>query len=302
MAYCQRCDKTLDADEYCPDCGSKLVQPTGRVESSSEPAGSAEQVGSQTADSSSGWGESEPEPSVDDQDEDYYERGPLNFSFTYPISDGWEQLLITAGLLFLAGLLIFPIVFVYGYAYRLGRAVIRGDYRPPEYGDWAGLFKDGVLLFVVGLPYGLVMLAVIAIPFVAGATVDNAVLSAVAVPLYVAGLYVGGGVFPTFMATGSVTETYEDLRFLEFVRTSNYFKALVLGLVTMLVAGTAVFLVGMILILTIVGIFVAIPLFIVAQPILLFFPFVLFGYYYRDALLQGKVSEVHNESTLASRL
>lgn len=298
MAYCQRCDKTLDTGEYCPDCGSELVQPTGRVESSSpEPSESGRAM-----DSTDGWGESEPGTAVEEEGEDYFERGPLNFSFTYSISDGWEQLLITAGLLFLGGIIIFPYIFVYGYAYRLGRAVIRGDHRPPTYGDWGGLFKDGVLLFVVGLPFGLLMLALVAVPFLVGGAVDSGLVSAISVPLWIAGFYVGGGILPTFMATGSVRETYSDFRFLEFVRTTDYLKALLLGFVTLFVSVFVMLVALFVLVVTIVGIFVAIPLAIVAQPIILFFPFLLLAYYYRDAMLQGKVSPMTNESTLASQL
>ena len=304
MPYCQQCDKTVDDGRYCPDCGSELVQPTaGRDQWGTE---------RETGADASGWGEpaepserrSEPstaQPAAEaDEGEDYFQKGPLGFALTYPIADGWEQMLISAGLLFLAGLVIFPFVFVYGYAYRLGRAAIRGDHRPPEYGDWGGLFVDGILISVVGIPVFIATLIAIAIPFGLSTALDAPSVILLAIPLYLATLYVGGGVLPTFMATGSVTRTYSDLRFLEFVKTTNYLKALVFGFLATFGITLAMMLVFLVLLITIVGVLLAFPLLIIVQPFLIFLPFLLFAYFYRESMLEGVVPELENGSTLGS--
>jgi hypothetical protein len=306
MPYCQQCDKTVDDGRYCPDCGSELVQPSA----DRNQWGTERETGSGA--DASGWGEpaetpdshSEPHtarPTGDtDEGEDYFQKGPLGFSLTYPIADGWEQMLISAGLLFLAGLVIFPFVFVYGYAYRLGRAAIRGDHRPPEYGDWGGLFVDGLLISVVGIPVFIAMLIAIAVPVGLSTALDAPSVMLLAIPLYLATLYVGGGVLPTFMATGSVTRTYSGLRFLEFVKTTNYLKALLFGFLATFGITLAMMLVFLVLLITVVGILLAFPLLIIVQPFVVFIPFLLFAYFYRESMLEGVVPELENESTLGS--
>lgn len=305
MPYCQQCDKTVDGGRYCPDCGSELVQPSA----DRNQWGTERETGSDA--DASGWGEpaetpeghSGPQtarPAEADDGEDYFQKGPLGFALTYPIADGWEQMLISAGLLFLAGLVIFPFVFVYGYAYRLGRAAIRGDHRPPEYGDWGGLFVDGLLVSIVGIPVFIAGLLAIAVPFGLSTALDAPSVLLLAVPLYLATLYVGGGVLPTFMATGSITDTYRDLQFLEFVKTANYLKALVFGFLAVFGITLAMMLVFVVLLITVVGVLLAFPLLILVQPFVVFVPFLLFAYFYRESMLEGVVPELKNESSLGA--
>jgi hypothetical protein len=302
MPYCQQCDTTHDEGRYCPDCGSELLQPMDDDEREAERTASTD-----TEDAE--WGKNseqhrDPPQSATatdgkaDDGEDYFQKGAFGFSLSYPIADGWDQLLITAGLLFLAGMVVFPFVFVYGYAYRLGRAAIRGDHRPPEYDDWGGLFVDGLLVFVVGIPFLLATLVVVAIPVALAAGLDSPTVAFLAVPLYLAALYLGGGILPAFMATGSVTDTYANLRFLEFVKTTNYLKALVFGFLGAFGFTLAMMLVFVVLFITVIGIFLAIPLFVLAQPFIVFFPMLLFAYFYRESMLNGEISGMENESTL----
>jgi hypothetical protein len=68
--------------------------------------------------------------------------------------------------------------------------------------------------------------------------------------LYLAAIYVGGALVPTFMATGSVTSTYRGGRFLS---------------------------------------------------VMVFIPFTMFGYVYREAIDAGVVEPVENEETLGAR-
>ncbi|MFW5964677.1 MAG: DUF4013 domain-containing protein [Natronomonas sp.] len=305
MPYCQQCDKTVDDGRYCPDCGSELVQPSaGRDQWGTERETGSDAGASEWGDpGETAGGRSEPQtarPAEANDGEDYFQKGPLGFALTYPVGDGWEQMLISAGLLFLAGLVIFPFVFVYGYAYRLGRAAIRGDHRPPEYGDWGGLFVDGLLVSIVGIPVFIAGLLAIAVPFGLSTALDAPSVVLLAIPLYLATLYVGGGVLPTFMATGSVTGTYSDLRFLEFVKTANYLKALVFGFLAVFGITLAMMLVFVVLLITVVGILLAFPLLILVQPFVVFIPFLLFAYFYRESMLEGIVPELKNESSLGA--
>lgn len=340
MPYCQECDKRYESGGYCPECGSPLVQPTSGGEDSGtgtppgDGHGGSDRPGAggdqheaggwgeptdRRGEDAGGWGEpagsgsggghghghdhgGRTGPPSGGDETDYFEKGAFGFSFTYPVADGWKQMLISAGMLFLASFVFLPVFFVYGYAYRLGRATIRGDPRPPVYDDWGGIFKDGLLLFVAGLPVGVAVLAVALAPVAVGLAADVPGVVLLAVPLYLAGAYAAGGVLPTFMATGSVTETYSGLRFLEFVKTADYLKAIVLGLLAVFGSLFALFILFFILVITIVGILLAFPLMFVAQPFVLFIPFLMFGYFYREAMLDGRAPEIERGDTLGAEL
>lgn len=279
MPYCPECDTTESEGRYCPECGTEMVQPSDEA---SARAGSEPLT------------ESGREPT-----RDYFQKGPIGFSFSYPIADGWTPILITAGLIFFSWLLI-PYLFIYGYAYRLGRAAMRGDSRPPEYDDWVGLLVDGVLLIVVMIPYMLVIAVFVGIPFALAISLESIGIGLLAGVLYFVAIYVGAGILPTFMATGSVVETYRGLRFLEFVRTMSYLKALALIVILSIVISIIVGIVALILLITIIGILLLVPLYLLVGPFVTFLPFLMFAYYYREALEKEEVSPMSRSEELGA--
>lgn len=302
MPYCPECDTTVAEGSYCPACGTALIQPV-KHEHPRDEGDAGETDPTEGAGDQSDTAADTTVPVADDSadETDYFAKGPIGFAVTFPLADGWGPILITAGLL-LFGWLLIPYVLVYGYAYRLGRGTIRGDPTPPAYEDWMGLLRDGALYVVVLLPIAIVGLIVVGIPFALAISLDSFGLGFLAFVLYLATIYIGMGVIPTFMATGSVTETYWGGRFLEFVGTMTYLKALALTVVVSVVASMVIGTVALILMLTIIGILLVFPLYLLTAPFLLFLPFLLFGYYYREAVDAGEVAPMADESRIEADL
>lgn len=80
----------------------------------------------------------------------------LSDSFRYPLSDVKKTL--TLGLLFAAGVVIFPLIFAYGYVLRIMEYSLNGSEELPPFDDWKKMFGDGLkfiltLLIYLGIPY-----------------------------------------------------------------------------------------------------------------------------------------------------
>lgn len=284
MAYCPECDATRELGSFCQECGTPLI---AAAADQPEPADSAAVV------------DHPPTGEAIEDDTDYFAKGPLGFTFTYPIGDGWAPILITGLFSFLSWLVI-PGILVYGYCYRLGRAAIRGDEKPPQYGDWVQLFIDGILLIVVVLPWALAMLIIGMIPLIAAIEFGSFALGLVGMLFLLIGGYVTGGVVATFLATGSVVQTYRGFRFLQFVRTGSYLKSIVLIIVANIIAWTVFAALAVALAITIIGILLVIPLYFVAIPFVTFIPYLLLGYYFREAADRDAVSQMDDEERISA--
>lgn len=81
--------------------------------------------------------------------------------------------LLLLGVLSFLGFLIIPMVFFYGYNYRVIRestqSMINGDDIPPEFTDLKGMFIDGLKYFVVAFAY--MIIPVLIIMFLPGGSV-----------------------------------------------------------------------------------------------------------------------------------
>ena len=72
--------------------------------------------------------------------------------------ENWlERLGIGGGLLFLSFIIpLLPQLVVLGHAKRVAAGTVAGERVPPEFGDWEGLFFDGLLFYAVTLVYTIV--------------------------------------------------------------------------------------------------------------------------------------------------
>jgi len=93
----------------------------------------------------------------------------ISEAIDYPRSnDDTVRTLLIGGLLALTSVLIIPAIVLVGYLMRVIRSVAHGDERAPAFGDWEGLFREGVRGSVVALAYAIVS-AIGAVVFVGGA-------------------------------------------------------------------------------------------------------------------------------------
>ncbi|PSQ43540.1 hypothetical protein BRD07_01725 [Halobacteriales archaeon QS_9_68_42] len=91
---------------------------------------------------------------------------------TYPMeSDDWLKTVLIGGAMLLFSFLLIPAFVAYGYMIRAMQASLKGEPEPPSFSDWGGLIVDGLKVFVIGVVYFLVPLAVMVL------TVDGAALA-----------------------------------------------------------------------------------------------------------------------------
>ena len=216
------------------------------------------------------------------------ERGPIAYAFAYPLDRNWQPISFTA-LFLLFGFLLFPLVYVAGYAYRIGRAAVRNDPVPPSFGAAAGISRDGALVILTVVPFVLLVCGAVLTPVVIAAQLDVWALTLLATPMLLIGGYVTGSLYATFLATGSVTATYRGFRFLTFARTRAYFTAVLLLVGIGLLVGTLVFVTGLIVFVSIPAVFVFLPVYLVVGAFMAYVPSVLLAYYYRAAAEEGDV-------------
>ncbi len=77
----------------------------------------------------------------------------ISDSIKYPSSD-WSKVLIL-GVIFIASILVVPILLVYGYLFRVIKATLAGLDELPEFDEIGEMFVDGLKIFVVGIVYAI---------------------------------------------------------------------------------------------------------------------------------------------------
>ena len=269
MPYCRVCDVAHDTGtRYCPTCGAECIQPV-------------------SADVTTETREASP-----------HDDGLVIFALRYPFRAGASQLLVGAGLLFLS-VFVVPFLVVLGYAYRVGAAAARGDERPPRYGDWGGLLKDGVLVGVVVLP--MVLFATLALVFLStfAETTESALVGILTLLASVAVLYCGWALVPTFCGTGSVRETYREGLFLQVAATRRHLLAsflyILAGVLLWVALWVALVVATVLLFVTLLGI-VLIPLLwigvlVTAVPFALAFTGAWWGYVWHELAIDHEERE-----------
>ncbi len=113
--------------------------------------------------------------------------------FRFPLDDpAWKRKALTAALLGIPALLIFPIYFLYyGYGLRVMRQAVRGEpLTLPAWDDWGGMLADGLRYLAVTVVYllpavailvmaaGLFMLAGMGLPLLVVAAGDSSAAAA----------------------------------------------------------------------------------------------------------------------------
>lgn len=263
MPYCPSCGTKTTGGDFCTACGAQL------------------HVDAESA-------------SIDQ-----HEKGPVGFAVSYIFANGWTPFLLSA-LCIAFSWLVLPYFLLYGYAYRLGRSAIRRDPVPRGYDDLIGILTDGVVFFVATIPIMIALALLAGIPILGAIAFESIGLALLGILLYMGVVYVGAGVLPTFLATGSLSSTYRGLAFLRFAGTIQHFKAVVLIVGISLSLSFVLLFFSIALIVTIVGI-VFIPfVYLGTVTLSTLVPFTLFAYYYLEAEETNRVDPVQDPSRLRS--
>lgn len=253
--YCESCGEIVKKEaEICPNCGV-------RVNKGSTSSGAL-------------------------SSEDYYAEGTFMFPIKYPLSAGWGPI-IMGSLMAILSFLILPILVLYGYGYRMGRAAARGDDFAPDFDDWGGLLKDGFLMVVAFIPFGVAVAVIfgglVGIAVFLDETAVTIVVAFVGFILYLVAAYAGGAILPAFIGTGSVTGTYAGGRFLKIAFTKDFLVGFLVYIALNIVVQTIFTIVVSVLFFTVVGIVIALPLSIAIAPYILYLTASLWGYVVWDS-------------------
>lgn len=265
MGYCSECGSEVTAqDKFCQECGEPVHQ-TKNADSSGEE--NSYNWSSTEIDSSRS--ASDVSTSHDDFDGPGKTEGALSFAFSFPTENGYGAV-IKGGVLLFLSFLIVPFFTLFGYAYRMCRAAANGKSKQPPFENWGALTRDGFFFF---LAYFL---------FIAGLGITFGITSLVSevlgIVIYILGIYLVPAVLTTYVATGSIKETYSTSRIFDFALTGSYFKATLMYFVLSIAVG----LLAGISVITIVG-----PLFVYAFSILAIASY--WGYIYNQATRDGVV-------------
>jgi Protein of unknown function (DUF4013) len=137
-------------------------------------------------------------------------------SLKYAVSD--LNALFWGGIAALGSMILIGIPFLFGYITRSGREVLRGNYKLPAWDNLGEAFKDGIMIILVMLFFGLIsaILYVFVVPFfVIGAITGNDAMIA-------AGLFM---LLPAIVIT-LVTCLLMPAAWITYAVTGDLFKAL----------------------------------------------------------------------------
>lgn len=175
------------------------------------------------------------------------------FALKYPLSAGWKSLGIGAIIAVFASIVFLPIIFLWGYRYRIARAGARGDDRAPEFDSFGNIIWNGVLLAGAFLPYALIVGLLTVMIAVAGSTVNETATAVMVFFWLIAVSYAGIAIHPTFVATGSIKQTYAGGLFLKVAVTREYLTGVLFGVVLRLLVGIVMLLLFVVSIITLIG-------------------------------------------------
>ncbi|MDS0474726.1 DUF4013 domain-containing protein [Natrinema sp. 1APR25-10V2] len=318
MSYCHDCDEPFEQGTIlCPECGSKLAEEGGGVEMSSGWSSeestadgqtekwSIDESTDETAAPDSGWGSASraADSTANDASEPtYHDSSLLEFVLEYPFGRGGKPMAISS-LLWLCSFLVVPAIFAFGYAYRAGRAAARGDAELPSIDDWGEMGKDGLILFGLYLLLSVVLTAVLVGFVLVSAAVEDPLLvvsiGGVGLLLVLVVSYVSGAIVPVLIGTGSLSKTFSDGLVLEFALSVHYLKGMLFLLLFWIGMSIVANVVATVLVLTLVGIVLLLPLAIVQAAYTTLFTFALWGYIYNEAAEAGDVPPVEPDASLS---
>lgn len=260
MPYCSSCGEWVEvSDRFCDNCGSDVADAgrgwgenrrenakSGRARDQRrredrEPGRTGDQR-RRTTDDQRHAGGATGEGSAEERPHD--DKHGFGMALSYPKADGWGPALLS-GLLLIGSFLVFPAVMLVGYGYRVSRAAVLGRSKPPEYGDWGGLFVDGLRFIAV--------YTVIAAGFLVAALVVFAARPLFGIlfgiVLYFVFMYVQNAFLAAFVASDSVADAFLDGRAVSLLTSSYYVKASLWGFALSITFNSII----NILILTVIG-------------------------------------------------
>lgn len=217
------------------------------------------------------------------------------FALKYPFSGGWKPVGIGALVAVFTAFLLFPIIVLWGYRYRLSRAGARGDESAPQFTNVGSIILNGLWLILVFLPYILVVSVLAAVVAGIGSLHSGSAAIGVLLLWTFGAVYVGLAIHPTFVATGSVRRTYAGLLFLRVAVTRTYLVGFLIGLVLRFLVAIVVIMLLVISIITIIGPFVVLFIWYAYDE---FLPGAVWGHVARDLSQQGLLPAVSPKDTL----
>jgi hypothetical protein len=147
---------------------------------------------------------------------DWRRKGAFDFAFSYPTQRGWGPLLKAGAVVLLSPLLVFlPLVFLFGYVFRLTRYAAQGRTQP-EFADYGDMLTDGIGYVVAFTLAGAVWVGAV----VAGAMLHDAVAWIFAL----AGFYLFPAALTVYPVTGSITKTFSSSLTFDFAFSKHYVK------------------------------------------------------------------------------
>ncbi len=117
---------------------------------------------------------------------------PIEELLRYPMRrEDWVRTVLVGGALTLFGFLVVPAVLVSGYVLSVVRHRVEGHEEPPAFGDWGGLFVDGLKAWVVVFAFSIVP-AVLGVGIFGGSIASMSAGSDLGLALGLLGVGVGG--------------------------------------------------------------------------------------------------------------
>jgi hypothetical protein len=147
---------------------------------------------------------------------DWRRKGAFDFAFSYPTQRGWGPLLKAGAVVLVSPLLVFlPLVFLFGYVFRLTRYAAQGRTQP-AFADYGDMLTDGIGYVVAFTLAGAVWLGAV----VAGAMLHDAVAWTFAL----AGFYLFPAALTVYPVTGSIAKTFTSSLTFDFAFSKHYVK------------------------------------------------------------------------------
>lgn len=290
MPTCPECGSKVDpSDRVCPECNHALDAAAIDEPPVAEPT--ADEANERQGDESEG-AESQGTKRID-VPANPHELDVFEFSFKYPLANGYKPIAL-AGLLLLGFFLILPLLMFVGYQYRVGRAAAIGRSSPPTLTDFWGLLADG-FRFLVAIGIGALVVGIV----FAGLLLAD--LGTVAFAWYTVATFALTAITPVFYGTGSVRGVYANGRFVRFLATVKFWIGFAYQLGISMVLYIGFFVITIVLFITVVGILAWFPFVILFGVYASLVQASLWGRIYRDAAQNDDVDGVYEPDQLQSR-
>lgn len=172
----------------------------------------------------------------------------------FPVSfDDRLRTYVIGSLLIVGSILVIPAIILIGYFTRsIGHATAAED--PPVFGDWVGLFVDGLKLLVVALAYGVAFIALMFVTAFFGAIDDSLAIVALwglMIPAYFGLAFLATSILYHFSQHRSIRDAFA-LR--TIARTAASLRYVLVIVLWMLVLPLIFTILQLVLTITIVGI------------------------------------------------